>query len=45
VREAATVLAEEYQRTVTEIQEDLVEFCTDLVDRGLIELSRSAAET
>ena len=43
VREAAKTLAEEYQRTVAEIEEDLVEFCADLVDRGLIELSRSAA--
>ena len=43
VREAANTLAEEYQRTVAEIEEDPVEFCADLVDGGLIELSRSAA--
>lgn len=44
VREAAKTLAEDYQRTVEEIEGDLVEFCADLVERGLIELSRSASE-
>jgi hypothetical protein len=43
VREAAKTLADEYQRTAAEIEEDLVDFCSVLVDRGLIELSRSAA--
>jgi Coenzyme PQQ synthesis protein D (PqqD) len=42
VREAAQILAEEYQRPVDEIEGDLVAFCADLVDRGLIELSRNA---
>jgi hypothetical protein len=43
VGEAAKTLAQEYDRAVAEIEADLVEFCAALVDRGLIELSRSAA--
>jgi coenzyme PQQ synthesis protein D (PqqD) len=39
VRQAAEKLAAEYQRPVEEIEADLMAFCRDLVERGLIELA------
>jgi hypothetical protein len=36
VRQAATLLANEYGREVSGIEEDLIEFCKLLVDRGLL---------
>lgn len=39
VGQAAEKLAAEYQRPVDEIEADLSDFCRDLVERGLIELS------
>ncbi len=39
VQEAAAVLAAHYERPQPEIEDDLCEFCLDLNDRGLVELS------
>jgi Coenzyme PQQ synthesis protein D (PqqD) len=36
VSHAATVLAQEYGRELSELQQDLVDFCKLLVDRGLL---------
>jgi Coenzyme PQQ synthesis protein D (PqqD) len=36
VSRAATLLAQEYGREISEIEQDLVEFCELLVDRGLL---------
>jgi hypothetical protein len=36
VSRAAARLAEEYGRDLSEVQNDLVEFCEQLVDRGLL---------
>jgi hypothetical protein len=38
VGSAATELAEEYGRPHDEVERDVLEFCADLVRRGLIEL-------
>jgi hypothetical protein len=38
VRSAAAVLAEEYGRPRDEVERDVLEFCADLAQRGLIEL-------
>ena len=38
VGSAARALAEEYQRPVPDVEHDVCTFCTDLLDRGLIEL-------
>jgi hypothetical protein len=38
VAEASVRLAEEYEQPLDEVRQDLFEFCTDLVDRGLIEI-------
>jgi hypothetical protein len=38
VGEAATRLAEEFKQPVESIETDLVAFCSDLADRGLIEI-------
>ena len=37
-REAAAQLAEEYDRPLEEIERDLSAFCSDLAQRGLVEL-------
>ena len=42
VGEAAARLADEFDRPREEIERDICEFCRDLQERGLIELSRSA---
>lgn len=39
VREVANRLAAEFDRPQAEIDEDLAQFCADLAERGLIELS------
>ena len=41
VREAAERLAAHYERPYDEIEGDVVEFCTDLESRGLLELRPS----
>jgi hypothetical protein len=38
VQVAAETLAGEYEQPLDEIQRDLLEFCTDLLERGLIEV-------
>ncbi len=39
VRDAAATIAAVYARSLDEIERDLSEFCRDLLERGLIELS------
>jgi len=41
VKHAATLLADEYGRELAPIEEDLVEFCELLIDRGLLVAERS----
>src|SRR4051794_34171228 len=43
VREAAERLAAPYERPYDEIEGDVLEFCTDLESRGLLELRPSDA--
>ena len=43
LREAAARLAELYERPVTEIEDDLSAFCTDLEERGLLEFHQAHA--
>jgi hypothetical protein len=38
VGSAAAALAEEYGRTLADVERDVLEFCADLARRGLIEL-------
>jgi hypothetical protein len=38
VAEASVRLAEEYEQPLDEVRQDLCDFCTDLADRGLIEI-------
>jgi hypothetical protein len=38
LREAAARLSEQYGRPLSEIEQDLLEFCGDLQQRGLLEL-------
>jgi hypothetical protein len=44
VRQAAGKLAAEYERPVEAIEADLMDFCRDLVDRGLIELASDESQ-
>jgi len=41
VRDAAAQLAQEYGRPGAEIEQDVRELCSDLLERGLIELDES----
>ena len=43
VRDAARKLAEQFDRPVDEIERDIVDFCVDLEERGLIVLEQGAA--
>jgi hypothetical protein len=43
VREAAARLAAEYEVPAEEIQQDLLDFCDELLSRGLIERDGAAA--
>jgi hypothetical protein len=36
---AAQRLADEYRRPLDEVERDVCDFCTDLIDRGLIEVN------
>jgi hypothetical protein len=42
VREAAAALAGEYGHPVEEVEADLCGFCTEMLDRGLIEMDDNA---
>jgi coenzyme PQQ synthesis protein D (PqqD) len=42
-REAAVQLAEEYNRPLEEIERDLSAFCSDLAQRGLVELKHDGS--
>jgi hypothetical protein len=39
LRSAALQIAEEYDRPVEEVEADVVEFCRDLQERGLVDFS------
>ena len=41
LEEAALQLADEYQRPLDEIEQDICNFCDDLLERGLIQIKGS----
>jgi hypothetical protein len=43
LEEAATKLAEQFGIAVAEVRQDLLAFCEDLVERGLLELDAGSA--